>query len=113
MRVFKKGFYISFVMLLMMGLLAGCAGSKTNQTADDSSKGDSGKTTENKDEKPVELSFIWWGEQARHDRTQEAIKLFEEQNPDIRIKAEFSGGTDTGRSWRHVLPVKICLTWFK
>ncbi len=39
----------------------------------------------------VELTFAWWGTQIRHDRTQQIIDLFEEQNPNIKIRGEFSG----------------------
>nr|WP_256522453.1 extracellular solute-binding protein [Halobacillus sp. A5] len=33
----------------------------------------------------------WWGSQSRHDQTQEIIKKFEEENPDIKIESEFTG----------------------
>ncbi len=39
----------------------------------------------------VTLRVSWWGSQNRHDRTLEAIKLFEEKNPDINIEPEFLG----------------------
>lgn len=39
----------------------------------------------------VKLRVAWWGSQNRHDRTLKAIKLFEEQNPDIDIEPEFLG----------------------
>jgi oligogalacturonide transport system substrate-binding protein len=44
-------------------------------------------------EKEVTLRFLWWGGEARHKATLDAIKLFEEKNPGIKIKAEY-GGTD-------------------
>ncbi|MBS4218699.1 sugar ABC transporter substrate-binding protein [Bacillus sp. FJAT-49711] len=94
MRVLKKKLHFTVMLVLMMCLIIGCSSNgKTNQgsSGGDSANGKNGETAKGEDNKPVELSFIWWGEQARHDRTQEAIKLFEEQNPDIKIKAEFSG----------------------
>lgn len=37
---------------------------------------------------PVELRFSWWGGSERHEATQRAIRLFEAQNPGVRIRAE-------------------------
>lgn len=34
-------------------------------------------------EEPVTLRVAWWGSQARHDKTMEAIAKFEEKNPGI------------------------------
>ena len=42
-------------------------------------------------QEPVELRFSWWGGNIRHSRTLEAIKVFEEHNPNIKIRAEYSG----------------------
>ncbi|WP_059102606.1 ABC transporter substrate-binding protein [Shouchella shacheensis] len=39
----------------------------------------------------TELRVAWWGGQERHDRTLEAIDLFEEKNPDIAVTSEFTG----------------------
>lgn len=39
----------------------------------------------------VELRFSWWGGGARHTNTLEAIRLFEQQNPHIKVRAEYSG----------------------
>jgi len=37
------------------------------------------------------LRFSWWGGKARHEATMKAIKLFEERNPGVKIKAEYGG----------------------
>lgn len=39
----------------------------------------------------VLLRISWWGSQDRHDRTLEAIELFEEKYPHITIEPEFAG----------------------
>lgn len=81
----KKGVYkmkknrmfllLSLMSLLVVSgaLLAGCGGSN---------KSSSGKT---------EIRFSWWGGDSRHTATLNAIKLFEKENPDIKVKAEYSG----------------------
>lgn len=68
--------------LVLTTLLAGCSSSEGS-----SSESKDGK---NKDGK-VELRMTWWGSQSRHDQTQEIIKKFEEENPDIKITSEFTG----------------------
>lgn len=38
----------------------------------------------------TELTFTWWGTDARHAYTINAIKEFEKQNPDIKVNLEYS-----------------------
>lgn len=37
------------------------------------------------------LRFAWWGGAARHEATLKAIAFFEQQNPGLKIKAEYMG----------------------
>ena len=39
----------------------------------------------------VELRVSWWGDSNRHSLTLEAIDQFHQQNPNIRIRSEYSG----------------------
>jgi len=39
----------------------------------------------------AEIRISWWGGNSRHQATLEAIKLFEEKYPDIKVKAEYAG----------------------
>lgn len=55
-------------------LLVGC-GNNDKEAAD-------GKTT---------IRISWWGGDDRHQATLAAIKAFEKENPDIKVKAEYSG----------------------
>ncbi|WP_173917216.1 ABC transporter substrate-binding protein [Halobacillus sp. Marseille-Q1614] len=74
--------WLSFLMTLMAVLvLAACSGSDEAE----------GNSDEGGDSEVTELSMSWWGSQSRHDQTQEIIKAFEEENPDIKINAEFTG----------------------
>lgn len=40
-------------------------------------------------DKPVTLRFTWWGSDARHQRTQQVIELFQKEHKNITIKGEF------------------------
>lgn len=38
---------------------------------------------------PVTLRMAWWGSQTRHDRTVQAIELYEKEHPNVTIEYEF------------------------
>ncbi|KEY58050.1 ABC transporter substrate-binding protein [Serratia sp. DD3] len=40
---------------------------------------------------PVELRMSWWGGNGRHQVTLKAIEEFQKQNPDIKVKSEYTG----------------------
>jgi multiple sugar transport system substrate-binding protein len=40
-------------------------------------------------DQPVTLRFTWWGSDARHERTQQVIKLFQDRHKNITVKGEF------------------------
>ena len=71
---------ISSVLLAAMvtGMLAGCGSSA--ETGDTSVSTDNDKAT---------IRFAWWGSQDRADKTNEAVKLFMEENPDINVETSF------------------------
>ncbi|WP_304608848.1 ABC transporter substrate-binding protein [Glycomyces amatae] len=39
---------------------------------------------------PIEISFEWWGDEARAELTKEAIALFESKNEGIKVQANFA-----------------------
>ena len=47
-------------------------------------------------EEPTTIRVLWWGSQARHDLTMQAVNLFMEKNPNIKVEVEF---TDWGGYW--------------
>ncbi|SDL82932.1 ABC transporter substrate-binding protein [Sediminibacillus halophilus] len=70
--------------LALILFLSACSGS-------DEASGEGGSDDSGEDGDEVTLRMTWWGSQSRHDQTQEIIKKFEEENPDIKIEAEFTG----------------------
>lgn len=70
---------------IMAASLTACGGQKaeTNtQTAD--SRKESAAAGEQ-----ITLRMAWWGSQTRHDATNKVIEMYEEQNPNVQIEAEF------------------------
>lgn len=39
---------------------------------------------------PIKLRFVWWGNTDRAKATNDAVALFEKQNPNIKVETEFS-----------------------
>ncbi|MGH2332450.1 ABC transporter substrate-binding protein [Thermoanaerobacter mathranii] len=79
----KKVIALIIVGALLIGIaLTGCGTSKQQG---------SGSTQTQEEQKEVTLRFSWWGSDTRHKATLEAIKLFEEKYPNIKIKAEYAG----------------------
>ncbi|MCF6408432.1 ABC transporter substrate-binding protein [Pseudalkalibacillus salsuginis] len=70
--------YILLCMILVLSALLSACSDTTSEA--DSADGDQ-----------VTLRMTWWGSQSRHDQTQEIIKKFEEEYPDIKIEPEFTG----------------------
>ena len=69
---------ILWLIIIILVLTTGCG--KKQETSENNGK-------------EVVLRFMWWGGDSRHKATLDAIKLFEEKNPGIKVKAEY-GGTD-------------------
>src|SRR5690625_72826 len=66
---------------------------ESNHENEPTNEGDDPAENENNasDGEQITLRMTWWGSQSRHDQTMEIIELFEKQNPDIKINAEFTG----------------------
>lgn len=72
-----KGLTVGISFLAIGLLLTGCGSSKKSSSESSSDV--------------TEIRFSWWGGDTRHKATLNAIKLFEKENPDIKVKAEYSG----------------------
>lgn len=85
MKKWQKG-AISFISLLSAtAVLAGCNAGKKNVSTE---------TTNSSSEEQVEISFSWWGNDDRHEATQNMIKQFQDEYPNIKVKGEPSGFGD-------------------
>jgi multiple sugar transport system substrate-binding protein len=71
----KKFLCIATAALIAISALTGCAGNKNSSSS---------AASEDANAK-AELTFMWWGNQVRNDRTQKVIQLYEEKNPNVTI----------------------------
>ncbi|KYG26586.1 ABC transporter substrate-binding protein [Alkalihalobacillus trypoxylicola] len=81
----KKWNILLSSMLMLIFILVGCS---TNNNEDSSSNGN--EESEGGSSDQVTLRVAWWGGQERHDMTLEAIDLFEEEYPHIKVDPEFT-----------------------
>lgn len=71
--------------VVMAASLTACGGQKAETNAQ---MADSGKESAASGEQ-ITLRMAWWGSQTRHDATNKVIEMYEEQNPNVHIEAEF------------------------
>lgn len=81
----KKVFSVVIAVMIATLTFAACA-KKPEQSSSSSS---SSKTS-------ASLTFAWWGNQARNDRTKQVIQMYEQANPGVTINPQFM---DWGSYW--------------
>ncbi|MCZ1268874.1 extracellular solute-binding protein [Paenibacillus marchantiae] len=77
-----KRLMITVIASLLL-LVTACSG--TDHTGADEQTG-----TKTAEDGQVELRMMWWGDQKRADITNEALKVFQEKHPNIKIVGEFA-----------------------
>ena len=76
----------------MVAGLTGCGGSSNSKSTEVSKDGTREETQAGSGEASgdqITLRMAWWGSQSRHDATNKVIEMYEEQNPNVKIEAEF------------------------
>ncbi|TCN01433.1 carbohydrate ABC transporter substrate-binding protein (CUT1 family) [Paenibacillus sp. BK033] len=92
---------LALTLTALMTVMAACSGTSGGPSAggESSNNGSSNQGVTNTkqpaeggeaSDDQVELRVMWWGDQARADRTNEALKIFMEKNPDIKVIGEFA-----------------------
>ena len=87
------------LMIALCILLVTACSSSSEDASGDGRNGDGG-SSKGEDEQ-ITLRMTWWGDQPRHDYTLEVIELYQEQNPGVKIEAEYASWDDYWQSWRH------------
>jgi len=77
----KKRGVILILLAMMLGAMIGCGKKPVENTNESAVAREATK----------EVRFMWWGSDARHAATVEAMKLFESRNPNVKLQAEYSG----------------------
>lgn len=67
----------------MVGSLVACGGNSSEKESKESAKEESGKMT-----------FAWWGNQVRNERTSKILEMYSEENPGVTFDGQFSEWND-------------------
>lgn len=78
----KKRLILLLLVLSALLLVVACGDNGENTSNNSNDSNNPNETT---------IRVAWWGGQERHDMTLEAIELFEELNPDIKVQPEYTG----------------------
>jgi multiple sugar transport system substrate-binding protein len=89
----RRMLFIVTVFTLIVALAVGCSDSGKSSNGGNTGKTNEGASKVDSKDK-MELRFIWWGSQSRHDRTLKVIEMFEELHPNVTINPEFTGGAE-------------------
>jgi len=87
------------LMIALCILLVTACSSSSEDASGDGRNGDGG-SSKGEDEQ-ITLRMTWWGDQPRHDYTLEVIELYQEQNPGVKIEAEYASWDDY---WQKLAP---------
>ncbi|GIQ63806.1 hypothetical protein PACILC2_23740 [Paenibacillus cisolokensis] len=91
----KRKWYIP-VLAALMAITTACSGGTGSGGAGGSSEnpgGGSGSNSGSSDGEQVELRMMWWGDQKRADITNEALEVFQQKHPNIKVVGEFAPST--------------------
>lgn len=86
----KKGITAAVLAcsLMVPAVLSGCG---QQQSPDNGGQSAGNSPAPNTGNEKIEMRLSWWGSEARHNSTLEAIKLYEEANPNVKIVPEYQG----------------------
>jgi len=96
-KMFNSRFKIPIVVVILFILvlsIAACGGNDPAPTPGETPTQAPAPTTSvapDQTDEIINLSIAWWGGEARHNATLEAIELYEYLNPHIRIEAFYQG----------------------
>lgn len=87
----KKFLSLTLCVMLLVLSVASCGGS-SNANADASAAPAQSESAEKPSE--AKLTFSWWGNQVRNERTQQVLDLYSSQNPGITFDPQFAPWAD-------------------
>ncbi|WP_080838925.1 ABC transporter substrate-binding protein [Cohnella massiliensis] len=93
-----KNKWFIFLLTAMMAVVTACSGGTGSggsggAAGSDNAGGESSPAGSSGSGEQVELRVMWWGDQKRADITNEALKLFQEKYPTIKVTGEFAPST--------------------
>ena len=92
-KTLKKGLSALLTLTICASVAACGTSSKPDETVTVTTPTVASQTNQegSSEKEPIILRFAWWGGDARHEATLEAITLYEERNPHVTIEGEYQG----------------------
>jgi multiple sugar transport system substrate-binding protein len=87
----RKLIAVMITLLLLASIAIACTPSNNGSPSPSPSNNEAGSDVTATETEQVNLRFAWWGSEERHNATLEAIKLYEERNPNVKIVPEYGG----------------------
>lgn len=92
----KKWISLALCSAMLLSALSGCSNSSTtssegSSTESSTSSASEQNTSSDNGASDATLRFMWWGGETRHKATVEAMDLFMEKNPGIKVEYEYGG----------------------
>ena len=94
----KKLLAMSLCASMLVSVMAGCSSSSSTAPASSSSKAPAAPAASSSVAAPsaggteeAALRFMWWGGESRHKATVEALDLYMQNNPGVKIEYEYGG----------------------
>ncbi|WP_311198851.1 ABC transporter substrate-binding protein [Paenibacillus hexagrammi] len=98
----KRKVFTTLISAAMLISAVGCSsGGQSNNSSTPGASGSTAPAATAAAKGDVKLRFSWWGGQSRHDYTLKLIEMYEQQHPNVKIDAEYSGFDDY---WKKLAP---------
>ena len=101
MKKTRKLIGIICLLAVLMMVFSAC---QPGQSVQSTGSTQGAKDTPTEAPKKVSLRFSWWGGDARHQATLEALQLYMDRNSHVTIEAEYGGYGDYYQKWLLSLP---------
>lgn len=90
-----KKWFVLLIGLFLTVMIVACSDSNDDASGEPDTSGDNELVEDNGegatgDQEEITLRIAWWGDQTRHDLTNEVIEMFTEQNPHIKLEPEYA-----------------------
>jgi multiple sugar transport system substrate-binding protein len=101
----RKSAALVLAVLMAVGSLAGCGDTASGDTTASESETaeneasaedteDAAAEKDSEESKEVKLTFAWWGNQVRNERTQQVLDMYTEENPGVTFDAQMAQWSD-------------------
>jgi oligogalacturonide transport system substrate-binding protein len=95
-RVARYTLLFGMMAILLLSVMIGCstndtAGQNADQTKTNTDQSKNNQSGDQPKQDNVSIRMSWWGGESRHKATLQAIELYQQKNPHVKIVGEYGG----------------------